>query len=82
MIDHTKPLHTKEDAEGYIRALHYAGMGFHFDHPVAEIINGSTGKPLFTADECRHVENRVDELFALLDDPFELAVDLINGDAE
>lgn len=82
MIDHTKPLRTWQEAEGYIRALHYAGLGFHFDDPVEDIINGQTGEPLFTPEECPHVQMRVYELRALLDDPFELAVDLINGDAE
>lgn len=72
------PLRTKEEAEAFIRALHAANLLFHFDDSPDDIVETRTGARTFTDDEVPHVRARVNELFALLADPFALAVDLTN----
>lgn len=78
-FDITKKLTTKEEAEAFIRGLVDAGLAFHFDDSPSTIISGDTGKRLFNHREAAYMRLRVGELFELLEDPFELLVELTNG---
>lgn len=72
------PLKTREEAEEFVRALHAAGLLFHFDDSPETIIDARTDARVFTDAEAARVRLRVAELFALLGDPFALAVALTN----
>tara|TARA_R110000824_G_scaffold180061_7_gene360474 strand:+ start:4787 stop:5677 length:891 start_codon:yes stop_codon:yes gene_type:complete len=67
------PLKTQASAELFIRKLWQSGKGFHLDDDPKDIID-EQGRPIFSAFEARHLRDRQDELFALLDDPHEAAL--------
>ena len=78
----SQPVTSKEEAETFITKLHteYDSL-FHFEDDPADI--GHTDEKgrwvkLFTPEEIPLVNDRVNELFDLLDDPFEIAVKLIS----
>lgn len=72
-----QPITSVESAEAFIRALHAAGLLFHFDDDPRNIINLHDHQRTFTDAEAYLVNDRVDEMFALEGfDPFELAVEL------
>ena len=75
-VDFVTRLKTKEQADAWVESLVLSGQDFHFDDDPAEIrifrgtANVDCGA-LFTDSECKHLRARLDELFALLKDPFE-----------
>ena len=73
-MNHTTPITSAAEAEAYIRELYTNGLLFHFDDPLEDI-------GIFTAEEIPSINKRIDELFEYLADPFDLAVDLVNGEA-
>lgn len=71
------PIITAADAETFIRELHADGRLYHFDDSPETVINIATGLPIFTADECALVRERMNEMRGLEHfDPFDLAIQL------
>ncbi len=74
-FDFLTPIATPAAARQFIVNMSRAGVLFHFDDNPADVITAD-GRPLFAPDDVPAVRARVAELFALLADPFELAVAL------
>ena len=64
-MDFTTPITNRAEAEQFLRDLVASDMQFHLEDDPADVINGPTGEPLFTADEVPHVNARVNELYSL-----------------
>ena len=73
MADYSVSLKTVNDCEGFIKSLHKEGNLFHFDDDLKDI-------GIFTAEECKNLNDRLTEIFNLMDDPFKLCVELIEQD--
>lgn len=75
-----QPLTTREQAEQFILRLEREDLSFHFDDSPTEIIRFGSGERVFTDAEAAALRTRVAELFALLDDPFELPAACTNAE--
>jgi|TARA_B100001750_G_C15469386_1_gene578946 hypothetical protein len=69
MTDYSVPLKTVNDCEGFIKNLHKEGKLFHLDDDPSDI-------GIFTDEECDNLNERLTEIFELMDDPFDLCVEL------
>lgn len=67
-----QPLQTIEQATAFIRWLCENGIDFHFDDSPETVINHHTGERLFADEDCRPVRDRVNDLFRILPDPFDV----------
>ena len=77
MIDYKTTLLNKDMCEKFITSLHNHNKLFHFDDdPLLQL--DANGFPLFIPKECEHLDKRIEEIFNILDDPYELAVELIS----
>ena len=77
MIDYKTTLLNKDMCEKFITSLYTNNKLFHFDDDPSEQTD-KNGNTLFTVEECELLNKRIDEIFEILDDPYELAVQLIN----
>ena len=75
-MNYAKPLTTDAEAEQFIRDLGANNKIFHLDDDPAEMVEFTTGKRTFTDTEAAHIRQRQDELFGLLEDPHELALEV------
>ena len=81
MIDYKTTLLNKDMCEKFITSLHINNKLFHFDDDPSEQID-KNGNTLFTSKECELLNKRIDEIFDILDDPYELAVELISKEQD
>lgn len=70
-----KPITSRSEAIRFIVDLHDQNMLFHFDDDPSQIVDASSGAPLFNPQDIEPLRDRVDELFMLID-PFEIAIAL------
>jgi hypothetical protein len=73
------PLTTPAEAEAWMRSMTALGYGTHPDDPAAEIIDSRTGEALFTDEQAPLHDARMEEVFALLSDPYDVALDAFGG---
>ena len=73
-MDISKPIKTRHDAIIFITGLVEQKRTFHYEDPIEEMINGLTGKRLFTDDEVPLINQRVNELFGFDFCPFDLTM--------
>ena len=81
----TRRIYTIADAHAFIRALDADGLFFHLEDDPTDVVTGPLGesRPTFTEDECVAILQRQEEIWALTDDPCQLAADAIGeGDSE
>jgi hypothetical protein len=74
----TTPITSIEEAKKFICELYFDGNMFVFDDPASCFVSNSTGEPAFTAEECKHLDARVDEVFQYMEDPFQLCLALVS----
>jgi hypothetical protein len=65
-------IETEADAQGFFFQLNQLGMLFHPEDNPADVINSATGQALFTPEQVELVRQRIDEVYAVMDDPCEL----------
>lgn len=65
MMDFSKPITTRPQAEAFLRELVESDYEFHLEDDPRDIVKGSTGEPLFTEEQAVQVEARVGELYKL-----------------
>ena len=63
------PVTSADEARAYLLALDAAGYAYHCDDSAADIIRSATGLPLFTPEEAKLADARMDEVCDHLDDP-------------
>lgn len=63
-MDFSTPLTTLDAAQAFIRDLHANDMMFHFEDSPETIINGNTGRALFTAAEAAQIRARMVDLYS------------------
>jgi hypothetical protein len=68
-MEYSVKLKSVSACEDFIKNLHKQGKLFHLEDDPSDI-------GIFTDEECRHLKDRVSEIFNLMDDPFELCVEL------
>lgn len=77
----TRRIYTIADAHAFVRALDADGLFFHMEDDPTDVVNADG--PVFTDDECAVILQRQEEIWALTDDPCQLAADAIGeGDSE
>jgi hypothetical protein len=64
-------IETEADAQGFFFQLDQVGCLFHPEDNPADVHNGATGLPLFTPEQVELVRQRIDEVYAVMDDPCE-----------
>ncbi len=70
-MEYSVKLKSVDDCMVFLNKLHKQGKLFHLDDDPSDI-------GIFTDEECRHLKDRVSEIFELIDDPFEVCVELDN----
>ena len=70
-MEYSVKLKSVDDCMVFLNKLHKQGKLFHLDDDPSDI-------GIFTDEECRHLKARVSEIFELMDDPFEVCVELDN----
>ena len=76
-----QPITNGHEAKQFICKLWLEDKLFHFDDDAHDILDW-LGEPLFTNDEADHLNQRCDELFEILKDPFLLPLTLIDTENE
>lgn len=77
----TTPITNGEEAKKFICDLYFDGKLFHLDEPASNIINLKTGEDFFTPEECKLLDERVDECFKYMTvDPHQLCCCLTDID--
>ena len=71
IADLTKELTTEKEACNFLKALEHEGRMIHPDDDPATIVRTFDGTRVFTDEECIHMRKRMEEIFNLLDDPYE-----------
>jgi hypothetical protein len=64
-------IETEADAQGFFFQLNQLGMIFHPEDNPADVINSATGQALFTHEQVELVRQRINEVYAVMDDPCE-----------
>lgn len=64
-----KKLTNRSEAKQFIKDLVSNDLDFHFDTPAVEIFKGQLTDP-----EIEDLQNRIDEIFEILDNPFKYLV--------
>jgi hypothetical protein len=59
---YTTPIRTEADAEGFFFQLHQLGQLFHPEDDPKSV-------GIFTPEQCQHLRDRLDEVYAVMDDP-------------
>lgn len=76
------PIQTEADAQAFFFELHQTGRLFHPEDDPATVISGASGGYLFTAEQCEHLRARIDEAYAVMDDPCEYILTLTNPESD
>lgn len=77
----TRRIYTIADAHAFVRALDADGLFFHLEDDPTDVVNADG--PVFTDDECAVILQRQEEIWALTDDPCQLALDALGeGESE
>ena len=69
-------IQTEADAQGFFFQLDQVGCLFHPEDDPADVHNGATGLPLFTPEQVELVRQRIDEVYAVMDDPCAFILDM------
>lgn len=77
----TTPITSVEEAKKFICDLYFDGNMFHFDSPAIDIVDLS-GNQAFTDEEAKVLDQRVDEVFNYIEDPFQLCLALVEDSYE
>ena len=73
----TTPITNNEEAKKYICDLYFDGKLYHLDEYAKDIVIFATGKPAFTDEECKFLDQRRDECFQYMEiDPHQLCCSL------
>jgi hypothetical protein len=78
IADLDKELTTQEEASSFLSALENEGRMFHLDDDPETIVRTFDGSRVFTDQECIPLRKRVEEIFNLLDDPYQECMDISN----
>jgi hypothetical protein len=78
IADLDKELTTPEEASSFLSALENEGRMFHLDDDPEKIVRTFDGSRVFTDQECIPLRKRVEEIFNLLDDPYQECMDISN----
>jgi hypothetical protein len=78
IADLDKELTTQEEASSFLSALENEGRMFHLDDDPETIVWTFDGSRVFTDQECIPLRKRVEEIFNLLDDPYQECMDISN----
>ena len=78
IADLTQELTTEEEASSFLRALENEGRMIHPDDDPATIVRTYDGTRVFTDEECIHLRKRIEEVFNLIDDPYQECMDISN----
>ena len=79
---YTTPIRTEADAEGFFFQLHQLGRLFHPEDNPSEVVNGASGEWLFTPDQAKHLRDRLDEAYEVMDDPCAYCLTLTNPSSD
>lgn len=79
---YTTPIRTEADAEGFFFQLHQLGRLFHPEDNPSEVVNGASGEWLFTKEQAKHLRDRLDEVYEVMDDPCAYCLTLTNPDSD
>jgi hypothetical protein len=71
----TTPIETESDAQAFFFQLDQLGQLFHPEDDPASVVTRQ-GAPLFNPAEADHLRQRIDEVFAVMDDPCAYCLDL------
>lgn len=67
---------TEAEAAAFIEwCVDNIGGGFHPDTPAHDYTVTATGEPTFTDEQATALDLALDEVFALLDDPYAITID-------
>lgn len=75
------PITCESDAQGFFFELHQTGRLFHPEDDPATVISGASGDYLFTPDQCDQLRARIDEVYAVMDDPCGYILTLTNPES-
>lgn len=78
IADLTKELTTEREACNFLKALEHEGRMIHPDDDPATIVRTFDGTRVFTDEECIHMRKRMQEVFNLIDDPYQECMDISN----
>jgi hypothetical protein len=78
IADLTKELTTEREACNFLKALEHEGRMIHPDDDPATIVRTFDGTRVFTDEECIHMRKRMQEIFDLIDDPYQECMDISN----
>jgi len=70
-------IHREDQAKEFLDKLYEDGFMYHPEDDAHDIINDKG--ELFTADEANLLNERMDEIWEILDDPCEYVLELINN---
>ena len=77
----SKKIKSVKEAQRFITELYFDNKMYHFDEYAKDIINFETEERAFTDEECELLDQRVDEVFEYLSDPFILCLALVDPEA-
>lgn len=77
----TKKIKSNKEAQRFITELYFDDNLYHLDSDAKDIINFKTGERAFTDEECKLLDQRVDEVFKYISDPFILCLALLDPEA-
>jgi hypothetical protein len=77
---YTTPITTEADAEGFFFQLHQLGRLFHPEDNPAEVVDKNG--PIFTPEQCQHLQTRLDEVFEVMLDPCAYCLTLTNPESD
>lgn len=77
----TTPITSIEEAKKFICELYFDGNMFHFGSSAMDIVD-IDGNQAFTDEQAEALEERVDEVFKYIKDPFQLCVALVEDSYE
>jgi hypothetical protein len=76
----TTPLNSEGEAVQLIRDMHGIGYGCHPDDSGASIVNTATGDRTFTDAQAVQYDVRMDEVFALVADPYAVGLEIVDNE--
>jgi protocatechuate 3,4-dioxygenase beta subunit len=73
----TTKIKSEKDAQRFITELYFDDNMYHLAESAKNIINLKTNEKAFTAEECELLDQRVNEVFEYIEDPFILCLALV-----
>jgi hypothetical protein len=77
----TTPITSIEEAKKFICDLYFDGNMYHFDSPAIDIVDVD-GNQAFTDEQAEALEERVNEVFKYIKDPFQICLALVENSYE